>query len=105
MDMSRARNYLFGIVAAEPGVILGSYRPGEGTAGNTPEVPVTLSGVALCKVDAGYGSIRPGDLLTTSPTAGHAMRTDEPLAGTIVGKALESLEHGTGLVRVLVTLR
>ena len=28
------------------------------------------------------------------------MRSDEPLPGTIVGKALEPLEHGTGLVAV-----
>ena len=66
---------------------------------------VAVSGVARCKVDAGYGAIRPGDLLTTSPTAGHAMLAYEPRPGTILGKALEPLEFGTGLVRVLVTLR
>jgi hypothetical protein len=93
---------VFGIVAAEPGVVLGAGQPGDRPS---EEVPVTLSGVALCKVDAGFGSVRPGDLLTTSPTPGHAMRSDEPLPGTIIGKALEPLEHGTGLVRVLVTLR
>lgn len=116
---------VFGIVAADPGVVLGSQPPttagfpvetGEaGEESGTPvegttdpvtvEVPVALSGVALCKVDAGYGSIRPGDLLTTSPTIGHAMRADEPRPGTILGKALEPLDAGTGLVRVLVMLR
>ena len=67
--------------------------------------PVALSGMALCKVDAGYGSIMPGDLLTTSPTAGHAMRADDPPPGTILGKALEPLDTGTGLIKVLVMLR
>ena len=58
-----------------------------------------------CKVDAGFGAIRPGDLLTTSPTPGHAMRVDDPQPGTILGKALETLEAGTGEIRVLVMAR
>lgn len=45
-----------------------------------------------------------GDLLTTSPTAGHAMRARDALPGTVFGKALESLDVGTGLVRMLVML-
>ncbi len=61
--------------------------------------------VAACKVDAGYGSVRPGDLLTTSPTPGHAMLALDPRPGTILGKALESLDAGTGLIKVLVMLR
>jgi len=61
--------------------------------------------VILCKVDAGYGSIRPGDLLTSSPTAGHAMRALETIPGTILGKALEPLDIGTGQIRVLLMLR
>jgi type VI secretion system VgrG family protein len=67
--------------------------------------PVALSGTVLCKVDAAYGSIVPGDLLTTSPTPGHAMRADDPAPGTIVGKALEPLGDGTGRIKVLVMMR
>jgi len=67
--------------------------------------PLALSGSTLCKVDAGYGAIQVGDLLTTSPTPGHASRTDVPVPGTIVGKALEPLDTGTGLIKVLVMLR
>ena len=66
---------------------------------------MAVSGVALCKVDAGYGSIRAGDLLTTSPTRGHAMRAADPVPGTLLGKALEPLDVGTGTIRVLVMLR
>ena len=61
--------------------------------------------MVLCKVDAGWGSIRPGDLLQSSPTPGHAMRTDDPTVGGVLGKALEPLDAGTGTIRVLVTLR
>ena len=70
------------------------------------QVPVTVSGIALCKVDAGYGSIRPGDLLTTSNVAGHAMKvTDHANAhGATIGKAMTGLEEGEGLVLVLVNL-
>lgn len=67
--------------------------------------PVALSGTVPCKVDAGFGAIEPGDLLTTSPTPGHAMRAAEAAPGTIVGKALEPLESGIGVIRVLVMLR
>ena len=69
------------------------------------EAPVALSGMALCKVDAGYGAIHPGDLLTTSPTEGHAMRSADPQPGPILAKALEPLDAGTGSIRVLVMLR
>jgi hypothetical protein len=60
---------------------------------------------AELRVDAGYGEIRPGDLLTSSFTPGHAMRAVEIVSGTIVGKALEPLETGTGSIRVLVMPR
>jgi hypothetical protein len=63
---------------------------------------VALSGTTLCKVDAGYGAVRPGDLLTASPTSGHAMRADDAPPGTVIGKALEALEAGTGTIRILV---
>ncbi|HKQ60269.1 MAG TPA: hypothetical protein VJS92_03225 [Candidatus Polarisedimenticolaceae bacterium] len=67
--------------------------------------PIALFGVVLCKVDAGYGSIRVGDLLTLSPTPGHAMRAIDAAPGTIVAKAAEPLESGTGLIRVLPLAR
>lgn len=67
--------------------------------------PIALTGTVDVKVDAGYGGIRVGDLLTSSPTPGHAMRTDDPLPGTVIGKALSPLRTGTGVVRMLVMIR
>jgi hypothetical protein len=62
--------------------------------------------VLPCKVDASFGAIAPNDLLVASPTAGHAMRAGEnPAQGTVVGKALEPMEAGTGIIRVLVMSR
>ena len=53
------------------------------------------------------GAIRPGDLLTTSATPGHAMRCQgvERCFGRTIGKALEGLDAGTGAIKVLVMLQ
>jgi len=69
--------------------------------------PIALIGKTFCKVDADFGSIAGGDLLTTSTTLGHAMKvTDRSKAfGTILGKALGTLERGRGLIPILVSLR
>ncbi len=68
------------------------------------EVPVAIMGIVPCKVSAENGPIRPGDLLVTSSTAGHAMRDGNPKTGTVVGKALDTLEGGVGVIPVLVAL-
>ncbi|MBD3335882.1 MAG: hypothetical protein GF355_10235 [Candidatus Eisenbacteria bacterium] len=71
------------------------------------EYPVALTGRVYCKATAANGAIQPGDLLTTSNVAGHAMKaTDQGKAqGAILGKAMTSLTSGDGLVLVLVTLQ
>lgn len=69
--------------------------------------PIALLGKVFCKVDAQFGAIAVGDLLTTSPTPGHAMMTNDPLRafGTVIGKALRPLHSGQGLIPVLVALQ
>jgi len=69
---------------------------------------VALAGRVYCNVDASYGAVQPGDLLTTSPTPGHAMKvTDrEQAQGAILGKAMQPLRQGEkGQILVLVTLQ
>ncbi len=69
---------------------------------------VALAGRVYCNVDAIYGSIEPGDLLTTSPTSGYAMKVSDytKAQGAILGKAMEKLEQGKkGQILVLVTLQ
>lgn len=70
-------------------------------------LPVALLGKVYCKVDAEYSSIAVGDLLTTSPTQGHAMKVTDPTKafGAVIGKALRSLSTGQGLIPVLVALQ
>ena len=68
------------------------------------EIPLAVVGIVPCKVSAENGPISPGDLLVTSSTPGHAMRDDNPKVGTVLGKALEPLTSGTGVIKVLVSL-
>jgi len=68
---------------------------------------VALSGRVYVQADAATGAIKPGDLLTTSETPGHAMKVlDHTKAqGAILGKAMSSLKEGKGTVLMLVTLQ
>jgi hypothetical protein len=98
---SRVAGIVAGAGDLRPGIVLG-----QGTAGHH-KVPLSLTGRVWCKVDADLGEIRPGDLLTTSGSAGHAMRADDVSRrpGAIVGKALAPLAEGRGFVPVLVGLQ
>jgi hypothetical protein len=93
------------------GIVSGAeeYRPGlilDRRETGSPRRPIALIGKAYCKVDAAYGSIAVGDLLTTSPTPGHAMKATDAARsfGTTLGKALRSWSDGQGLIPVLVAL-
>jgi hypothetical protein len=94
-----------GVVSPRPGITLGEKRAGSAL--------VAQSGRVVVKVDASHGSIKAGDLLVTSSTPGHAMRSDSVTLGgiemhrpgTILGKALEPLASGTGEILVLLTLQ
>jgi hypothetical protein len=91
-----------GAGGVEPGLMMG--QRGSVADGDTP---VALVGRVYVLVDATYGPVRPGDLLTTSATPGHAMRAaDRARAqGAVLGKAMTGLEAGRGLVLVLVGLQ
>jgi hypothetical protein len=87
----------------------GEYRPGivldkkEGAN----RLPVALVGKVSVKADASYGPIEVGDLLTTSPTSGHAMKAADPARafGAVIGKALQPLQAGQGMLHILVALQ
>lgn len=69
--------------------------------------PVALVGKVYCKVDASSAPIEIGDLLTSSATPGHAMKAADPFRafGAVIGKALQPLASGRGLVAILVALQ
>lgn len=88
----------------------GGYKPGivlDNQNGRQGRFPIALLGKVYCKVDAQYGEIEPGDLLTTSPTTGHAMKASDTgrAFGAVIGKALGPWQEGQGLVPMLVVLQ
>ena len=88
----------------------GGYKPGivlDRQQSSNIRMPVALMGKVYCKVDAQYGAIEVGDLLTTSSTPGHAMKVNDSLKafGTVIGKALLPFAKGQGLISILVTLQ
>jgi len=87
-----------GIISTAPTLTVGQQ---QNSAGN---YPLALSGVVPCKVIADE-PILPGDLLTTASYPGHAQKATNPQIGTILGKALEGLASGKGVIKVLVTLQ
>jgi hypothetical protein len=95
------------------GVISGAgpYRPAVifGRSGSTAggKAPVALIGRVYCKVDTSFSPIEVGDLLTTSPTPGFAMKASDPdrAFGAVIGKALAGMERGSGMIPILVALQ
>jgi hypothetical protein len=88
----------------------GDYKPGivlDKQSSTHNRQPIALLGKVYCKVDASHAAIAIGDLLTTSPTPGHAMRADDPSRafGSVIGKALRPLRDGLGLIPVLIALQ
>jgi len=94
-----------GVYSTKPGVLASPY-DGDSTQREN-EVPLAVVGVVPCKVTAENGPIKPGDLLVVSSTPGYAMRgTDyKRMTGAIVGKALQPLASGKGVIQILVTLQ
>lgn len=88
----------------------GSYQPAlvlDRKQGPGTRLPLALMGKVYCKVDASDAPVAVGDLLTTSPTPGHAMKAiDQQRAfGSVIGKAMEPCQASRGLIAVLVSLQ
>jgi len=88
----------------------GNYRPAivlDRAQAVEQRTTVALVGKVFCKVDAGEACIEVGDLLTTSTTAGHAMKVaDSSKAfGAVIGKALRPVKAGRGLIPILIALQ
>jgi hypothetical protein len=73
----------------------------------TGDTKVAMTGRVYVNCSTENGPIVPGDRLTTATREGHAMRVSEelPSSGSVIGKAMSSLESGSGLVLVLVNLQ
>lgn len=93
-----------GVISGANGIRAGLTMQQSGSVADG-EFPVALSGRVWVYADADTnGSIRPGDLLTTSPVPGHAMKVTDYTRGqgATLGKAMSSLDKGRGFVLLLV---
>jgi hypothetical protein len=92
-----------GIYATKPGVI----GRRQTLRKEAEELPMAMVGIVPTKVSAQNGPIHSGDLLVTSSLSGYAMKgTDRSrMLGAVIGKAMGTLDSGTGTIEVLVTLQ
>ncbi|MFJ9646468.1 hypothetical protein [Streptomyces sp. NPDC101206] len=97
----RVAGVVSGAGAYKPGIVLDKH------PGATDRLPIALLGKAYCKVDASYGPVEVGDLLTTSPSVGYAMKVIDSYSafGSVIGKALRALPSGQALIPVFITLQ
>jgi len=95
-----------GVISGAGGVRPGMLMGQKGSVADGDQ-PIALTGRVYVQADAINGAIEPGDLLTTSEIAGHAMKvSDHSRAnGAILGKAMTGLADGRGLVLILVSLQ
>jgi hypothetical protein len=96
---------VIGIVSGANGVQPGLVLYQEGVLEG--ETDVAIAGRVYVLAEAISGAIKPGNMLTTSNVAGHAMAANDRdrAYGAVIGKALTGLDSGTGMVLVLVNLQ
>ena len=106
LDPLRAGRFIRATVANDPAVVGIAAGPSQPDTEGNLAAPVVNGLYATVKADAQFGVIRAGDLLVASATPGFAMKAPDVIAaGTVIGKALEPLETGTGTIKLLVMPR
>jgi len=95
-----------GIYSTKPGLLATPHNIDDPSV-QSSEVPLAVVGVVPCKVTAENGAIARGDLLVTSSRPGYAMKgtNRQRMLGAVIGKALEPLPKGIGMIQVLITLQ
>ncbi len=104
--LSHSRNEydrrVIGVVAGNPALIMNN-------SGKKEKLyPVALAGKVMCKVDARNRPVTPGDLIVTSNTPGCGMAGDIDSfnkVGTVIGKALDGLGEGIGVIPVFLSMK
>lgn len=96
---------VIGVISTNPAIIFPGGNEGDDKDANRQ--PLALSGIVPVKVSTENGPIHAGDLLTSSDTPGHAMRCSDAImcTGATIGKALESFDGDTGIIKMIVTLQ
>jgi len=81
-----------GVVSTNPSYLMNATQEGQHV------LPIALQGRVPCHV---IGSVRKGDLMVTAPN-GCAQANNDARTGTVIGKALEDHDGGSGVIEVVV---
>ena len=83
-----------GVVSENPAHLMNSQLEGDHVT------PLALQGRTPCKV---IGKVEKGDIIVTSAEAGYGMVDNNPVIGTVIGKAVGTKDDdGHGIVEVVV---
>ena len=66
--------------------------------------PISVAGLVNTKVITENGDINPGDLLVSSSKPGYAMKNDNPVVGTVIGKAFDFCDKEECSILIFVAL-
>lgn len=98
-----------GVVSSQPAMTMNNNDLENNDSGERHDTRplLALVGQVPVKASAENGAIVVGDLLVASSTPGHAMRCTAAVlcSGAVIGKALESMDEGHGLITMLVSSR
>jgi hypothetical protein len=81
-----------GVISTNPAYLMNSEAKGKFM------LPVALQGRVPCKV---IGPVYKGDMLVSAGD-GHAIVSEDPKVGTVIGKSLENMLGGSGIIEVVV---
>jgi hypothetical protein len=104
------------LVSGSPGAVALSAGPDDALvigcaqaseAAGPGRIAVATSRIALCRVDASFGAVAVGDALIASPVPGTAMGAAAAgaAAAAVLGRAIDPLESGADVIRVLLGAR
>lgn len=85
-------NKVAGVVSSDPAYVMNSACPGKHT------VAIALQGRVPCKV---RGKISKGDMMISAGN-GYARPSNNPLIGTVIGKALENFDGVEGVIEIAI---
>jgi len=89
-----------GVISTNPNLTMGAFKGVDGKN----YLPVALLGRIPTKVIVENGPIEIGDNIVSSSKSGYGMRCDDydKCKGAIIGKALQKLDSGEGIIEVLI---
>jgi len=95
-----------GIISGANGIETGMMMGQKGSIADG-DYPIALTGRTYVLANTENGTIEPGDFITSSSIPGYGMKVKnvKKAQGAIIGKAMTSLNEGSGYVLVLVNLQ